>query len=86
MGTKNTLIAIRVEDRDNAAVNVQKALTKHGCIINVRLGLHDQEDGNVCSPCGTMILQLACTPEAAHVVVNDLKAIDGVKAQFIDLC
>ncbi|MDR3279555.1 MAG: hypothetical protein LBT23_03490 [Synergistaceae bacterium] len=82
---KNTLIAIRVEDRDCAAVKVQGVLTKHGCSISVRLGLHDQDEGDVCSPSGTMILQLSCAPADARVVVDELKGIDGVKAQFIDL-
>jgi lipoate-protein ligase B len=82
---RNTLMAIRISDRDSGAVKVQQVLTKHGCSINVRLGLHDQEDGNVCSPCGTMILQLSCAPDDAKCVVDDLRKIGGVKAQFIDL-
>jgi hypothetical protein len=82
----NTLIAIRVEDRDNCALKVQQVLTKNGCDINVRLGLHDRGDENACSPCGTMILQMSCSPEAAKQVVGELREIDGVKAQFIDLC
>jgi lipoate-protein ligase B len=84
VSTRNALLAIRVEDRNNNAVKVQEILTKHGCSINVRLGLHDQ-DANVCSPCGTMILQLSCKPVDAKVVVEDLRRLDGVKAQFIDL-
>jgi hypothetical protein len=85
MGAKNVLIAVRVCDRDNNALKIQQTLTKHGCHINVRLGLHDSEDGNVCSPCGTMILQLSCPPEDAKIVVDDLCKIDSVKAQLIDL-
>jgi hypothetical protein len=81
----NTLIAIRVEDRDNNAVKVQQVLTKNGCDINVRLGLHDRGDGNVCSPCGTMILQMSCSSGDAKKVVEELRTIKGVKAQFIDL-
>jgi hypothetical protein len=81
----NTLIAVRVEDREDNAVKVQQVLTKNGCDIKVRLGLHDHEDGNVCSPCGTMILQMSSTIESAKIVVKELQQIKGVKAQFIDL-
>ena len=81
----STLIAIRVEDRDNTAVEVQRILTKNGCDITVRLGLHDREEGNVCSPCCTMILQMSCPPEHAKKVVGELQGVRGVKAQFIDL-
>lgn len=79
-----TLIAIRVEDRDNSAIEVQRVLTKNGCDITVRLGLHDC-GGGVCSPCGTMILQMSCKSDDAKKVVKELQEIKGVKAQFIDL-
>jgi hypothetical protein len=78
-------MAVRVSDRSSAAVRVQQVLTEHGCSISVRLGLHDQDEGSVCSPCGTMILQLSCSPPDARGVVEELNRIEGVKAQFIDL-
>ena len=81
----NTLMAIRVSDRDSNAVKIQEVLTKHGCVISMRLGLHDQEDGNVCSTSGTLILQLCCSSEEAKKVEADLVKINGVKAKFIDL-
>ncbi|MDR1508159.1 MAG: hypothetical protein LBS53_00800 [Synergistaceae bacterium] len=85
MKREKVLIAVRISDRGNNAMKVQQALTKHGCNINVRLGLHDNEDDGVCSPCGTLILQLSCSSEDAKILVGDLCKIDGVKAQFIDL-
>jgi hypothetical protein len=85
MASKNALIAVRVDDRDENAVNVQQVLTKNGCSINVRLGLHDQSNDGVCLPGGTLILQLSCGTEGAKSVVEELRKIKGVKAQFIDL-
>jgi lipoate-protein ligase B len=79
------ILAIRVDDRDNSAVKIQQVLTKHGCNINVRLGLHDQEEGNVCSPAGTVILQLSCPHDDAKLIEADLLEIGGVRAKFIDL-
>jgi lipoate-protein ligase B len=78
-------MAIRVEDRNSVAVKVQEVLTRHGCDINVRLGLRDREEGNVCSSRGTMILQLSCPPDDAKRVIDDLAKLEGVRAQFIDL-
>ena len=82
---RNTLIAVRIANREDTAVNVQRVLTKNGCNITVRLGLHDHEDGNACSPNGTMILQMSCGQEQAKNVVKELQEIKGVLAQFIDL-
>jgi hypothetical protein len=85
MASRNALIAVRVDDREENAVNVQRVLTKNGCGISVRLGLHDQDDAGVCLPGGTLILQLSCGTEGAKSVVEELGKIKGVKAQFIDL-
>lgn len=81
----NTLMALRVNDRDTNAVKIQQVLTNHGCRISMRLGLHDHDEGNVCSTSGTLILQLCCTADEAKLVEADLLKIDGVKAKFIDL-
>ena len=81
----NTLMAIRIKNRDVNATKVQEVLTHNGCSISMRLGLHDPAENNVCSPDGTLILQLCCPPEDARVVEADLNKIDGVKAKFIDL-
>ncbi len=47
------IMAVKVEQRDTAAVEVQKILTEYGCSIRTRLGLHDQADDKTCSPSGT---------------------------------
>ncbi len=85
MAACNQIMAIRIGDRDENAVKVQGVLTKHGCEIRTRLGLHDQEEGNVCSPSGTLLLQLCGTPEQGRAVEADLNKIAGVKAKFVDL-
>ena len=81
----NNLMAIRIYDRDSNANHVQDVLTKHGCKIRTRIGLHDPDENNVCSTSGTLILQLCCTVDECKAVAADLSSIKGVKAQFIDL-
>lgn len=50
------IMGIQIEDRDNDAVRVQELLTKHGCIIKTRLGLHEAA-GTMCSSKGLIILE-----------------------------
>jgi hypothetical protein len=78
-----TLLALRINDREDKALEIQKTLTRHGCKIMTRLGLHDHGD-SACSPCGTMVLQLCCSPDESRAVAADLTKIDGVKAKIVD--
>lgn len=52
-----TLIIIKVDSRENNAVKVQDILTRYGCAIKVRLGLHDIPS-NACSSTGLIILEV----------------------------
>lgn len=85
MSACSLIIGIRLVDRNHSAVEVQKVLTEFGCGIRTRLGLHDQEQSGVCSPSGILLLQLCCGLEEAKRLEKALLAIDGVKAQLIDL-
>jgi hypothetical protein len=79
------ILAVRVEQREEAAVNVQKILTEYGCSIRTRLGLHDQASDNTCSPSGILLLQLCCDKKTSQELEKKLAAVAGVKAKLIDL-
>jgi len=79
------ILAIRVEQREEAAVNVQKILTEYGCSIITRLGLHDQTSDNTCSPSGVLLLQLCCDKCTAGELERKLNAVAGARAKLIDL-
>ena len=79
-----TLLVLRINDREGQALEIQKTLTRHGCKIMTRLGLHDHGDG-VCASRGTMVLQLCGTSGECEAVAADLAKIDGVKAKVVDL-
>lgn len=81
----NILLAVRITDRESQAVKVQSVLTDHGCRINLRLGLHDQESNNICSMAGILILQLCCTADEARTIEAEIAKIPGVKVKFLDL-
>ena len=77
-----TVMAILVDNRRETAAKVQELLTKYGCIIRVRLGLHETE---ACSDEGLIILQL-CAPEVQVQQLRDeLNTLGRVKAEVIKL-
>ncbi|OFI07779.1 hypothetical protein CLOACE_01270 [Clostridium acetireducens DSM 10703] len=81
----NTIImALTIEPRNAHAVDVQDVLTKHGCIIKTRLGLHEA-DQNMCSQKGLIILQLHGDIEKVEELKKDLEIIEGVKVNYMVL-
>jgi len=78
------VMAIAVNHRVKNANAVQNVFTKYGCIISVRLGLH--ETGDVCADSGLIILQLSGTDDEVQAFSKELNEIDGVTAKTIELC
>lgn len=79
------IMAVRIFNRDKSALSVQKVLTEYGCSIITRLGLHDQSAPGTCSPSGLLVLQLCSDSETSQELEAKLNALDGVKAQLVDL-
>ena len=50
------IMALLINHRSKKAIQVQEVLTKYGCLIKMRLGLH--EAGNVCAEDGLVIPRL----------------------------
>ena len=78
-----TVMAVLIDNRSMAAGLVQEALTRNGCIINARLGLHDA--GPACSEQGLLILHLCGSQEDVVALEADLSRIPGVKARSMRL-
>ena len=79
-----TIMAIMLDRRVDNAVAVQGVLTKHGCSIRMRLGLHEV-DKDYCANWGLVLLQLCGTCCEAETLRSDLEAIDGVKVKAMTL-
>ncbi len=81
---KETIVALLVSHRNQAAVNVQKVLTGWGCMIKTRLGIHEgtMED---CTERGIIILSLVGEEQKKEELVRKLNALDGVTAKRVDL-
>lgn len=68
------LILVKLKARNAEAVKFQEVLTKHGCNIALRLGLHEMS-GTECSNEGLIILQVKPDGQAVESLVADLRAI-----------
>jgi len=73
-----------MENRTGNAVKFQEALTKNGCSIKARLGLHEISE-TACANDGLIILQPCGKKEEIEKLVADLNKLDGVTAKLIDL-
>lgn len=73
-----TIMAITLEPRTDHAPGLQEVLTKHGCIIKMRLGLHETSDGK-CSERGLILLQLCGNNDEVDALKSDLLSVEGVK-------
>ncbi len=50
------ILGIQIGNRESEATRVQELLTKHGCIIKTRLGLHEASSGQ-CSSNGLILIE-----------------------------
>lgn len=80
----STIMAISQEQRVETATQVQNVLTKYGCYIRVRLGLHEAIVDS-CSASGLILLQLSGDPIPLQELERDLTAIPNVKVKYMTL-
>jgi metal-responsive CopG/Arc/MetJ family transcriptional regulator len=78
-----TIMAVLVNYRSRYAGEIQQILTRYGCLIKVRLGLH--EAGNVCSENGLIILQLDGEKGEIIAFHDELNGIEGVTAKIMEI-
>jgi len=79
-----TVMAIMVSNRKEEAEKVQKLLTGWGCLIKMRMGLHDQVLDN-CSDEGLIILELVGEKEKHEELTRKLNVLKGVQAKMMTL-
>lgn len=74
------ILGILVGERNKDATKIQEILTKYGCSIKTRLGLHEADDGK-CSSSGLILLELTGNVEECNKLENELLAIDSVQVK-----
>lgn len=77
---KHVILGVHVTERTKKAGRIQSVLTKHGCQIKTRLGLHDAGDA-WCSPNGLILLEVVGKPAQVSGLEKGLKAIRGLEVK-----
>ncbi len=75
------IMVVKVESRREDSTKVQEVLSKFGCSIKVRLGLHETE--NVCSEEGLLILQLSGERDEMRKLEKALNDMNRVQAELV---
>jgi hypothetical protein len=71
------ILGVHLSERVKDATKLQGILTKYGCSIKTRLGLHDVSE-DYCSPCGLVILELTGDLKECDKLEKELKQIKGL--------
>lgn len=72
------IMGIQVGHRESEALKVQELLTKNGCIIKTRLGLHESSETS-CSTSGLIILEFLPDKDAEITALEkDLAALGSI--------
>ena len=74
------ILGIHITDRVTEVSAVQAILTKFGCTIKTRLGLHEVKE-EFCARSGLIILELTGSREEFIKLENELLKIDGLEVK-----
>ena len=74
------ILGLHVTDRAGEAVKIQDLLTKFGCSIKTRLGLHEVNE-NICSSCGIILLELTGDKAECDKLESELLKVEGLDVQ-----
>jgi hypothetical protein len=80
---KTVVLGILLSQRHNSAQKFQEIITKHGCIINTRIGLHHATK-NSCPTGGVILLDLIGEEADIQSLENDLKTLPEVQLEKIE--
>lgn len=77
------VLGIHINDRVSKAAGIQQILSKYGCSIRTRLGLHEVID-DYCSQGGLILLELTGDRAEWLKLENELLAIDQLEVQKME--
>jgi len=81
---RKDLLVVLIGSRVRKALPVQEILTRYGCIVKTRLGIHDAGK-NGCSDTGLIILELIPQGPRIKKLKKELDALPRVKAQLVTI-
>jgi hypothetical protein len=74
------ILGIHITDRVKEVSDVQSILSKFGCTIKTRLGLHEVKE-DFCASSGLILLELTGNSEEFFKLENELLRIDGLEVK-----
>ncbi len=79
----NCIMAVKIDHRHENATKFQHVLTNYGCLIKLRVGIH--EAGNFCAEEGLVLLHLSGEEADAKAFKAELEAVEGLTVRTISL-
>lgn len=74
------ILGVMINEPSKDASLIQNILSKYGCSIRTRLGLHDIDEGYA-TDTGLMLLELTGDLQECQRLENELLALDGIEIQ-----
>lgn len=74
------ILGVMINDTAKGADTIQSILTKYGCVIRTRLGIHDV-DADYANDTGLMLLELNGDVNECLRLENELLAVNGIEVQ-----
>ena len=78
--SKTVVFGVLLGKRVDTAPKFQEIITRHGCIINTRIGLHHAIKGS-CPLGGVILLDLVGDDSEIQALEDDLKTLPDVQIQ-----
>jgi hypothetical protein len=77
---KHIILGIHLTDRMKQATEFQALLSKYGCSIKTRIGLHEVGEG-FCAPGGLVLLEMFGDEKTIKELADHLARIEGVEVK-----
>ena len=80
---KRIILGVQVTNRVQKIMDVQRILSKYGCNIKTRLGMHDV-DQTSCSSTGLLLLETYGDEATILTMEEQLRAVGGLNVQKME--
>ena len=78
------VILVKIDQRSSEATKVQDILTKYGCNVRVRLGLHEVSN-EFCANDGLVVLEVQGDRDILDKMIEELNALEYVQAKLVEM-
>jgi len=79
-----TIFGIKINNRQDDVSNCQRILTKYGCNIKTRIGLHNFQ-GDICSEHGIILLEMCNNEKDNNSMWQEFEKMKNIKIVKMEL-